>query len=120
MSWFGPEHLGVHRARVEKRLEDLPGKQLAIVNYAPSHNVFDEWVYNAPDLDTSKVIWARDMGAAANQQLIGHYNNRSVWLVEPDASPVRVLQYSAALDDAVSSENLAASGEKRTDMEARR
>jgi hypothetical protein len=120
MSWFGPDQLGIHRARVEKRLEALSGKQLAIVNYAPSHNVFDEWVYNAPDLDTSKVIWARDMGAAANQRLIDHYTGRTVWLVEPDASPVRVLRYSAALDDAVTSENLAASGEKRTNMEARR
>ena len=36
------------------------------------------------------VVWARDMGAAKNQELIDYYKDRRVWLVEPDEKPVRV------------------------------
>ena len=68
-------------ATVEARLESLPGKQLAIVHYAPDHSPLDEWVYNAPDIAHSKVIWARDMGPAENLDLIRYYKNRTVWLV---------------------------------------
>jgi hypothetical protein len=53
----------------------------------------DEWVYNAPDIDHSKVIWARDMGVDENLRLIQYYEDRTVWLVEPDANPVRVAPY---------------------------
>lgn len=99
-SWYGPSGLGDERAAVESRLERLPGKQLVIVNYAPNHDCLDEWVYNAPDPARSKVIWARDMGAAQNQQLVDYYKNRTVWVVEPDDSPVRITRYSPDMDTA--------------------
>jgi hypothetical protein len=38
----------------------------------------------APDLESSNVIWARDMDAVANAELIRYYHDRSVWLVQPD------------------------------------
>jgi hypothetical protein len=41
-------------------------------------------VYNPADIDTAKVVWAMDMGAARNQELIDYYKDRQVWLVEPD------------------------------------
>jgi hypothetical protein len=78
---------------MEARLEQLPGDQLVIVRYFPQHYPVDEWVYNGADIDDSKVIWARDMGAAGNQELIRYYRDRSVWLVEPDAIPARVSPY---------------------------
>jgi hypothetical protein len=83
----------VERDGIEKQLSQLPGGQLAIVRYWGNHQPFDEWVYNAADIDRSKVIWARDMGPAGNQELIRYYRDRSVWLVEPDAIPARVWPY---------------------------
>jgi hypothetical protein len=93
-SWFGPEHFGVERAQIEARLSQLPGGQLAIVHYSPDHNPADEWVYNRADIDGSKVVWARDADAADNLELIRYYQNRKVWLVEPDLMPARVSPYA--------------------------
>ena len=96
LNWFGPEHYGVERAQVEALLEALPGTQLAIVRYEPTHVSPDEWVYNAADINNSKVVWAREMDAADNQELIKYYRNRTIWLVEPDAKPVRVTPYQTS------------------------
>lgn len=93
LSWIGPEHFGVERAQVEAQLSQLPGGQLAIVRYGVSHHPIDEWVYNRAAIDGAKVIWARDMGTAANLELIRYYRDRTVWLVEPDANPARVSMY---------------------------
>jgi hypothetical protein len=91
--WYGPDHFGTERARVETSLEKLPGRQLVIVRYSPRHNPSDEWVYNAPDVDNSKVVWAREMDAAHNLELVHYYANRKVWLVEPDSLPAAVFPY---------------------------
>ena len=78
---------------MEAWLEHQPGKQLVIARYWGNHEPFDEWVYNAADIDNSKVIWARDLGAAGNLELIHYYKDRTVWLVEPDAIPARISPY---------------------------
>ena len=54
----------------------------------------DEWVYNAANIDSSKVIWAREMDAANNLDLIRYYKDRQVWLVQPDAQPAKVSPYA--------------------------
>ena len=91
--WYGPDHFGTERARVQSAMENLPGRQLLIVRYTAQHNPLDEWVYNAPDIDDSKVVWAREMDAPHNLELIGYYANRKVWLVEPDSLPAAVSPY---------------------------
>ena len=83
--WYGPDLYGTERAEVEKNLERQPGMQLVIVRYKPGHNPFEEWVYNSANIDSSKVIWARDMDAADNAKLIQYYSDRRVWLIEPDS-----------------------------------
>jgi hypothetical protein len=93
--WYGPGQLGAERAHIESELEKLPGKQLIIVRYSSDHNPFDEWVYNAPDIDASKIIWAREMDTANNLDLMRYYKDRQVWLVQPDLHPSPVLTYSA-------------------------
>lgn len=92
-TWYGPEHCGVERAGIESRLEKLKGDQLVIVRYGPNHNPLDEWVYNRYNLDTSKVVWARDAGTQDNQRLIHSFPDRETWLVEPDAIPARIMPY---------------------------
>ena len=102
-TWYGPDHFGTERARVASQIENLPGRQLVIVRYSTRHNPLNEWVYNAPDIDDSKVVWARDMDTAHNLELMRHYPTRQVWLVEPDSLPATVLPYAATLDTATGS-----------------
>jgi hypothetical protein len=92
-NWFGPEHFGTERAQMETWLDHQPGQQLVIVRYWGNHDPFDEWVYNAADIDRSQVIWARDGDPAGNPELIRYYKDRNVWLVEPDATPARIQLY---------------------------
>jgi hypothetical protein len=74
-------------------LDRLPGQQLVIVRYSPQHSPLDEWVYNAPDIDHSKIIWAREMDAARNKELFDYYKDRTVWLVQPDSQPPSLSVY---------------------------
>jgi hypothetical protein len=99
---YGPNQFGLPRAHVESHLENLPGKQLAIVHYAPDHSPLDEWVYNAPDIANAKVIWARDMGPEENLDLIHYYKGRTVWLVQPDKYPAALTPYTLPEQEAAS------------------
>jgi hypothetical protein len=92
-SWYGPGYFGTERAHIEAGLEHMPGRQLVIVRYSPDHYPFDEWVYNAADINDSKVIWARGMDSADDLELIHYYKGRNVWLVQPDKQPVEISPY---------------------------
>jgi hypothetical protein len=92
-TWYGPDHFGTERARVEDGLNRFPGKQLVIVRYSSRHNPFDEWVYNSADIDSAKVVWAREMDTANNAELMRFYRERTVWLVQPDEMPAVVSDY---------------------------
>ncbi len=92
--WYGvDDRSGEARAQIEQRMKELPGGQIVLVRYAPDHNPMDEWVYNAADIDHAKVIWARDLGATANEELMRYYSGRSVWLAKPDTDPVSLTRY---------------------------
>jgi len=92
-SWAGgTPTAGRERARVAAELESQPGPQLAIVRYVPDH-LYPEWVFNAADIDHSKLIWAREMDPASNRELLNYYKDRKAWLVEPDTDPPRVIPY---------------------------
>jgi len=93
-TWHGPGRMGMARKQIEDKLNALPGKQLILVRYAPSHNSLDEWVYNAPDIDGAKIIWAHEMDPANDKALLDYYKDRAVWLVQPDANPVALSAYS--------------------------
>jgi len=90
--WYGTERFGLARARVAAELAAEPGKQLAIVRYAAGHAPFDDWVYNAADIDGAQTVWARD-NADGDGPLLRYFKGRTVWLVEPDAIPPRVSRW---------------------------
>ena len=98
--WYGPDHFGTERARVQAGFENLPNQQLVIVRYSAQHNPLNEWVYNDPDIDHSKVVWARDMGSIHNLELLHYYPNRTVWVVEPDSIPAVVSPYALPKESA--------------------
>jgi hypothetical protein len=64
-----------------------------IVRYRPDHDPEAEWVYNGADIDGSKVVWARDMGPAENQELIRYFRNRRIWLLQADEKPPKLSPY---------------------------
>jgi hypothetical protein len=88
--WYGTAPQGLPRASVLAQLEAMPGKQLALVRYAPDHAPFDDWVYNAANIDGSKVVWAREMNAKDDLALTRYFHDRQMWLVEPDFDPPRM------------------------------
>ncbi len=77
------------RAGIARRLQQMPGRHLVFVRYAPRH-MFHEWIHNAAEIDAARVVWAADLGAAEDEQLLRYYPERTAWVVEPDARPVRL------------------------------
>jgi hypothetical protein len=87
-----PEYLEAHHAVIETQLQKQPGEHLVLVHYGPAamaavknHQIYEELVYNHADIDGSKVIWARSLGADKDAELIRHYPNREVWVVDEDS-----------------------------------
>jgi hypothetical protein len=74
----------LERVRIMHELQQMPDRQLVIVSYGPHHDVDWEWVWNAADIDNSKAVWARDMGEAANQELLNYFKDRRVWRLNGD------------------------------------
>ena len=91
--WYGTAPFGLPRAHVLAELEGHPGPQLAIVRYAPDHRPFDDWVYNAADIDRSKVVWARELETRNSLELLRYFRDRRAWLVEPDSNPPKISPY---------------------------
>jgi hypothetical protein len=69
-------------------LNQTAGRHLVILRYGANHNRSDEWVYNEPDIDHAKVVWAREMSPNQNERLIQYFNGRHIWLAEPDREPL--------------------------------
>jgi hypothetical protein len=88
------ENIG--RTAIVARLNRYPGGQLVVVQYGPNHDPFREWVYNDADIDGAKVIWARDMGGVANEELIRYFKDRRIWQLKADESPPKLFSYTSA------------------------
>jgi hypothetical protein len=78
----GAQGRQLERARLMAELERMPGQHLVFVNFHRRDTGMFFWIYNDPDPATSKIIWAHDMGDAANQQFMRLYPNRHVWRVD--------------------------------------
>ena len=86
------------RADLERELRANGGKDLVVVRYGPSHEFHYEWVHNAADIDRADVVWAHDLGAAKNAELLEYFRDRRAWLLEvndPDGGE-NLMTYSAA------------------------
>ncbi len=80
------------RIAISHQLAQVTGKQLVFVRYGPQHT-FQEWVHNGADIDSARIVWARDLGATENEELRRYYPDRTDWLLEPDARPPRLTPY---------------------------
>jgi hypothetical protein len=81
------------RIAVNRQLAGLPGKLLIFVRYSPFHIFQEEWVWNAADLGGARVVWARDLGAEEDRELVRGWPDRQPLLFEPDARPMRLTPY---------------------------
>lgn len=81
------------RAAIQKALSNTPGKHLILVRYDEDHNLHDEWVYNGAEIDTAKVLWARELDPAQNVKLFAYFKDRRIWLVEPDKDNTELIPY---------------------------
>ncbi|HEV3140685.1 MAG TPA: hypothetical protein VGY57_09230, partial [Vicinamibacterales bacterium] len=81
MKWFGAETpdsgMEPKRRKIAASLLAAGGGHLVIV--AP--DVF-EAVYNGADLDHEPIVWARDLGPAADARLVAYYRGRKVWILD--------------------------------------
>jgi hypothetical protein len=84
------------RSQIIHQLEKLPGKQVVFVRYSPHHVFQNEWVYNAADIDSARIVWARDLGLKEDEKLCHYYHGRRFWLLEPDADPPLLTPYQPA------------------------
>jgi len=92
-TWCSQDGQNLERARILNQLKNMPGDHLVIVRYQPHHDfIMNEWIFNNADIDGSKVIWARDMGAQ-NAELLQYFSQRRIWLVEPDYNPPKLSPY---------------------------
>jgi hypothetical protein len=85
---------GKTRAAIERWLSLRSGGQLVLVRYLPTHSPNQEWVYNAADIDHSKVVWAREMDPQSDRQLLDYFKDREVWLLRADLIPPHLVHYS--------------------------
>jgi hypothetical protein len=83
----------LQRAHLLAQLENAGNRHLVIVRYGPGHSCIEEWVYNRADIDAASVVWARDMGAHANRELLAYFAERQAWLLEVDAENIRMSPY---------------------------
>ncbi len=94
-TWFNSIPLKTGRARIEAQLGAQPGNHLVLVLYNPDPDYVYDWVHNEAEIDRSRIVWARDMGAAQNQELINYFKDRHVWLVDPADEQPKLTEYPA-------------------------
>jgi hypothetical protein len=82
------------RVAIAGTLARTPGKHLILVRYDQDHNIHDEWVYNGAEIDTAKVLWARELDAQQNAKLFGYFHDRKLWLVTPDSDNTYLEPYT--------------------------
>lgn len=83
---------GVERVRIISELERTPEKHLIIVQYPYYAWPGVDWVYNSPDIDNAKIVWARDMGDRANRRLLEYYRDRKVWIINTGERRLRAYE----------------------------
>ncbi len=76
-----PGRFALARAALKRHLEAEPGLDLVFVRYDPAYPVGLEWVYNLSDLKHADVIFAHDLGAVKNRELVTEYSGRQMWLL---------------------------------------
>ena len=94
------------RAPILAQLNQDAGRHLILVRYGPQHPPDHEWVYNAADIDGAQVVWARELDALQNRELLAYFSDRKAWLLQVDAdgSPPQFTPYPVDASSAPSAQ----------------
>jgi hypothetical protein len=96
-AWFHvrqpTEDFARSRAELVRQLHASPGQHLVIVRYGADYNIHQEWVHNGADIDTARIVWARQMNPAADRQLVEYFRDRHRWLLQADEASPRLVPY---------------------------
>jgi len=82
------------RDEVNAKLEAMPGKHLVFVQYSPDHCFCEEWVFNSADIANQRIVYVRTYTPESDEGLARYFDDRNVWLVEPDARPYKLTRVS--------------------------
>jgi hypothetical protein len=88
----------ISRLVIQRKLEAVPGKHLVMVRYGEDHNIHDDWVYNGAEIDSAKVVWAREIDEDQDATLFRYFNGRKIWLVTPDSDNTYLAPYTRPPD----------------------
>jgi hypothetical protein len=92
LSWCCTDSRIKDRQPLIQQLEAIPGNHLVFVAYdLATYDTF-EWVYNEPDIDRARIVFARDMNHDKNQELIRYYPGRRVWRVVVKKDQIAALE----------------------------
>jgi hypothetical protein len=85
------------RTLVLQSLQAEPGKHLVMVRYNEDDlSVHDEWVFNGADIDSSKIVWARELTEKQNKKLFEYFKDRKAWLATTEDGHLVFGPYSPA------------------------
>ena len=92
-SWCCQQAGDQDKARIEAKLDRIPGNHLVFVKAKTDPYNLLQWIYNDADIDASRIVWARDMGDAENARLRQYFAGRDVWMVDPNVAPAACRKY---------------------------
>lgn len=93
-SWCCVEPQSPAKAQIRAMLDGAAGRHLVLVKPKTNPDNVFQWIYNDADIDASKIVWARDMGAQGNATLLSHFHDRVVWTLDPNVNPPRLVRLS--------------------------
>lgn len=89
-----PRPLHFTREAIQASLEQSPGQHLVMVRESKIQKGFWlDWIRNRADIDSAKVVWARELDPDQNPKVLDYYKGRTVWLLETDNRPLKLKPY---------------------------
>lgn len=101
-SWCCRVRGNQNKDRIARELMNTPGEHLVLVKSKTDENNLFQWIYNLADIDSQRIVWARDLGVEENARLVRYYANRTVWIVDPNVEPATYTRYQPAAPQALS------------------
>jgi hypothetical protein len=94
-SIYNSDHEKVSGNLIQEHLQAIPGQHLVMVRYPRGSDSDDwmGWVHNEADIDHSRIVWAWDMGAEKNRELVDYFRGRRAWMVDAGVSEPQLKPY---------------------------
>ena len=89
----GTQEYVYKKQQIIDELNQDNSKHLVLVKYTTEHKLHEEWVYNGPSLDESKILWARYLSKESNDSLKHFFRDRKTWLIHADEVEVKLSKY---------------------------